>query len=218
MRRAGWAVSGPAWAVLILLLLSGAAHARCFGVPEDTEELWAVPLYATSELGFEDEAVFGVVRGATKLLERGLDEVEGAAGPDTQVRVFLFLEQLLRFPPAKLNKSFIAPTNDMLWVLGVEYQEERSSEVMLRWLADEVRGASPQVGLRLVDENTSVDMLAAPSYTYNATMGTRSFRIEATALDETGDALFFILLVLAAYGGITAIFLFLRRRGRRSES
>ncbi|MFQ5908119.1 MAG: hypothetical protein ACE5JE_04735 [Thermoplasmata archaeon] len=211
------AVLGPAWAVLILLLLlSGAAHARCFGVPEDTEEVWAVPLYATSEFGFEDEAVFGVVRGATKLLERGLDEVEGAAGSDTQVRAFLFLEQLLRFPPAKLNKSFIAPADDMIWVLGVEYREERPSVVTLRWLADEVRGASPQVGLRLVDGNTSVDMLATASYAFDATVGTRSFRIEATALDETGDTLLFIILVLAAYGGLTAIFLLLRRRGRRS--
>lgn len=216
MRRAGWAVSVPLAVVLLFLLASGAAHARCFGVPETIEELWAVPLYATSELGFEDEAVFGVVRGATNLLERGLDEVEGAAGPDTQMRVFLFLEQLLRFPPAKLNKSFIAPSDDMHWVLGVEYRGERPSVVTLRWVADAVRGASPSVGLRLVDGNTSVDMLATASYTYEATLGTRSFRIEATPLDETGDALIFILIILAAYGGLTAIYLLLRRRSRRS--
>ncbi len=208
------------WAVLGMLLASGVAHARCFGVPETIEEVWSIPVYATSPLGFEDEAVFGVVIGATNLLERGLDEIEAVAGPDTRIRTYLFLEQILRFPPAKLNKSFIAPSDNMVWTLKVEYLEPTPSVVSLRWVPDEARQAAEPVTLQLLDGPTIVDMLAVTSHEYNATPGTRVFTILARPAEQMGDGLLILILVVAAYGAVTAAYVLFRyrRKARREKA
>jgi hypothetical protein len=201
--------------LLPILLFSGGAVARCFGVPESKtgDILWSVRVRAASDLGHADEGVFGVAPGATNLFEPSLDEFEPVASEEVGLRLFFFLEQVLKFPPAKFNKSFIAPGDRMDWVMRVEYLDTRASRVTLTWDVESVRTGPDPVTLRLQDGLSTVDMLSVESYTYNATTGTRSFRIVAEPAAEEGSLLP-IVLVLAVYVAALGAYLLLRRRHR----
>ncbi|MFQ5838531.1 MAG: hypothetical protein ACE5HJ_07085 [Thermoplasmata archaeon] len=202
---------------LSFLFLAGNVHARCFGVPSEVGDvLWSVSITAKSELGYADGGTFGVAPGATNLFDDGLDEFEPAGSEEVKLRLFFFLEQVLKFPSAKFNKSFIASSDFMDWVLKVEHLEKRLSEVTLTWDVREVLSASEPVGLRLIDGYDSIDMLSTTSYTYDATQGTRTFAIVAEPVEDGGSFLP-IVLVVAAYGGAIVVYFLLRWIRKKPE-
>ncbi len=200
------------------LLLLGSATARCFGVPEGNPEevLWSVAITARSDLGHEDGGTFGVAPSASVLYEDGLDELEPRPTEGPGLRLFFHLEQVLNFPPGKLNKSFIKADDYMDWVMRVEYRGTTPVQITLTWDVQEVLQASDPIELRLIDGDTTVDMLSVSSYVYSANPETKTFTVVAEPREDTGGNLLYVLVV-AGYGGMVVLFLFLRKRRRKSS-
>ncbi len=201
----------------ILLLANGHAAARCFGVPEDRDlfVLWSVSVVATSESGDTDSGTFGIAPGATNLYEAGLDIFEPPPDGETRLRLFFFLEQVLKFPPAKFDQSYIAPSDFMDWVMKVEYRGTDPVQITLTWDVQEVLEASEPFYLRMIDGATSIDMLSTSSYVYEATPGTRAFKVVAEPREESSGGLFVVLIAIG-YGGVFALFMYFRRRRKKS--
>ncbi len=202
---------------VLFLFLTGSSVARCFGVPEGNPEevLWSVTVEARSVLGHKDGAVFGVAPSASLLYEEGLDELEPRPESDTGLRLYFILEQVLNFPPGKLNKSFIRALDVMGWAMEVEYRGTDLTHVVLTWDVQEVLQASDPVELRLIDGVTSIDMLSTSSHVYEGTPGTKAFTVAAELREETGN-IPLVLLVVGIYGGVGALYVLLRRRRRKS--
>ncbi len=200
-----------------LLFLTGTVSARCFGVPEGEPEdiLWSVPFVARSELGDEDGGTFGVSTSASVLYEEGLDEFEPRPTEDKGLRLYFNLEQLLNFPPGKLNKSFVRVQDHLEWEMTVEHRRPGAVAVVLTWDAQQVLQSGDPIDLRLEDNATSVDMLSTSSYAFTAAQGEHAFTVVAQHREAPGDYLLLVLVVLG-YGGVVALYLMLRRRRRRA--
>lgn len=204
--------------LLLLLLVAVPSHglARCFGTPGDVDRLWEVPVRASTAEGATDTALFGAAEGATNLLDRGLDRFEPIATEETEVRVFLFLPQVLNFPPANLNQSFLAPKDRMTWDLRVDLRTAGPSEVTLEWDASNVETADPPVTLRLARDGDVIDMRVADSFSFETPPGIAEFTVVAEEVEE--DPLPLLIFILAGYGGAVGAYLVWRRlrRGRPS--
>ncbi len=203
---------------ILSLIMTGTAHARCFGVPETEpgDVLWSVPLTATSAVGDVDGAAFGSARGATNFFDEGLDESEPRPTEDVRLRLFFFLDQqVLGFPPIRFNQSFVAPSDRMTWTLTTEYRGEQPARLTLTWDAEEVKEADDKVTLSLLDGPLSVDMLSTSSYSYDVSPGTSSFVIVGEPREGTTPALLTLVLFVGGYLGVVVIYIVLRRRRRR---
>ncbi|MFQ5838393.1 MAG: hypothetical protein ACE5HJ_06385 [Thermoplasmata archaeon] len=200
--------------ILILILLgSQLAQARCFGVPaEDGEAVipWYVHLDIIASGGHLGEVEFGVGPGLSDGFEQGVDEY-WRLNPEEPLHAY-FLYPDAGGPFSRLSKSFTSFRSTASWLLLIAYSGERA-EIRIRWDAKQTSSIPEDIALRLsTSPNDEVDMKTSEDVVFQAIAGTYMLRITASELQEQG---YDLLLVLFLYGvAAVTLFLFMRRRRR----
>ncbi len=202
--------------LLSLSLSSGSAVARCFGVPEEAEELgegWRIHLTASAD-GYEDGVDFGMAEGASINLEPGVDAIENFS-----VRKPFFLYFLYPFPDTGFNYfdvSIVGTRDSRYWPLTLDVRVARTLDITITWSPEEVANVSSEWDVAFIDhERNRVDMREVNAVALAVGQGVYDMRVAVSRGDERLDPLVPIALVVAGYGAAVAVFLALRRRRKR---
>ncbi|MEE9173431.1 MAG: hypothetical protein V3U30_00475 [Thermoplasmata archaeon] len=218
-----------------LLALSGHAAARCFGVPETTEEepAWALGLRVESAHGLWDLAYLGVDSRATDGFDPDFDVIEAIfeRGLDPQadtIALFVYFFYPENPEAAKgtdnptatvaLTRSVVPPRDTVTWPLRVAYSFPGEMVLTLFWSPEAVRQSDFVIDL-VTPFDGAVSMADAATYSFEATPGFYDFTLQARAKSSLGPPGESVLLagVLAASAVTVGAILWLRRAGRRRE-
>jgi hypothetical protein len=219
--------------LLSIILLTGGADARCFGVPEETEEepSWSLGLRVESSHGLWNLAYLGIDSRATAgfdpdfdavepIFERGLDPQRDTLG------LFLYFfypenrdsAQGVSNPDATvaLTRSVVPPCNRVTWPLRVAYFFPGETVLTLFWSPQAVRDSGFEMDL-ILPSGERVSMTSASTYSFLATPGFYDFLIEAVEMPSPPlDPL--MAVGLTAYAAVVGVILWLRRLRKRRVS
>ncbi len=219
--------------LLITLALPPHVAARCFGVPQGTEEPseegeWSLTIEVASSNGFMTSATLGVDPAATEGYDREFDAIEPLflfvpRGGDVELTLYAYFyypdnqetavgSSINPEATVGLTTSVIDPQANMTWPLQVVYLFREDVFINMSWDANRTR----QLGGYSVELLTPLDeivpMAEVSSYSFLASTGTYDFTI--SAISETGGPAPERLLiggVITAYALAMAIILLLRR-------
>jgi hypothetical protein len=201
--------------VLIILLISQIAQARCFGVPSEDQEPvipWYVHLDIRTSNEYRRELEFGVGPGLTDGFESGVDEYV-LQDPEEPLQAYLLYPDA-GGPFSRLRKSFTSFTEKVSWLLQIVYKGENTT-LEITWDVQQTRALPGDVGLLLMSpRDDQIDMKSTNGVSLQISAGVHNLRILAFKAEGDADNLAWILL---AYGAAVAILiLFVRRRRRGS--
>ncbi len=219
--------------LLITLVLPPYVAARCFGVPQTTEEPseegeWSLTIEVTSANGYSASATLGVDLEATEGYDREFDAIEPLflfvpRGGETELTLYAYFYYPdnpetavgIVIDPAVtvgLTTSVIDPQANMTWPLQVIYLLREDILINLGWDENRTR----QLGGYLVELLTPfgeiLPMAEVSSYSFFASTGAYDFAIRAISETE-GPAPERLLIggIITAYALAVAVILLLRR-------
>jgi hypothetical protein len=226
--------------LLTMAVLPPHVAARCFGVPEASEEpsregSWSLRIQVTTANGFSTVVTLGVDPNATDGYDRAFDAVEPIftlQPRSTNVEFTLYAYFYYPdnpetaggssvYPEATvgLRTSIIGFSDNMTWPLQIAYLFEEDTVINLRWDANGTRQLRGYVMELFTPAGEVLPMSGISNYSFPASPGIYDFIIRALSTDgQTGFEGQPIVASVTAYVFVLLLIIGLRRMRRRGRS